>query len=201
MLLKTLIKPININLYSKFIRLKTVDSHNLINEFKFRCELAKTGGGYMAESMIKSQAIDENKVYVNSDLFLSNLKCYGFDYDYTLVHYKDSMLNLIYELCVQYLVDHLGYPHSLATSLKFDPNFAIRGLHFDQAKGLLFKLDQYSKIQAGAVFFGKRQVSYEEIVQIYGSRHLPSQYVKGSLASMSDRFSSAEVYLLLIYFT
>ena len=68
------------------------------------------------------------------------------------VTYKTSLLTLIHSLAVQYLVDNLGYPASISHSLKFDPDFAIRGLHYDRSKGLLMKIDQYAKIQPGYLY-------------------------------------------------
>ncbi|KAA0057631.1 pol protein [Cucumis melo var. makuwa] len=43
-------------------------------------------------------------IYVNKNLGLDNIQVYGFDYDYTLVHYSANLKYLIYDLAKEHLV-------------------------------------------------------------------------------------------------
>ncbi len=93
--------------------------------------------------------LDASGVFANSEMAARYVKCYGFDYDYTLANYSPAVLGTIYTLACTHLVQHLGYPEQLVTKCAYDPNFAIRGLHFDSQKGFLLKIDQFFKVQPG----------------------------------------------------
>lgn len=43
-------------------------------------------------------------VFVNNDLNLSDIKVYGFDYDFTLARYNNEVQRIIYDFCLDYLV-------------------------------------------------------------------------------------------------
>ena len=66
----------------------------------------------------------------------------------------------------------LQYPSAIK-GLKFDPNFAIRGLHCDIKKGYLMKIDAYNHIQLSSVHRWVGQLiiirSYMYIVTCRGS--------------------------------
>lgn len=49
-----------------------------------------------------------------------------------------------------------------------DPSFAIRGLAVDVEKGLLCKLSYIHQIAKRCVFRGRRKLSPEEVLQVYG---------------------------------
>lgn len=46
-------------------------------------------------------------VFANNELHLADIDVYGFDYDYTLAVYKESLHELIYELARDRLVNVL----------------------------------------------------------------------------------------------
>jgi len=87
----------------------------------------------------------------------------------------------------------------------YDPGFAIRGLYYDTDRGILLKLDYLNYIQPGkhsqltslsfltldAVYFGKRQLSTEEVIQAYGTYHLSYRYYE-RMRPMIDNFSLPE---------
>ena len=108
---------------------------------------------------------------MNNEISLKYIDVYGFDYDYTLAHYSDDLHVKIYDIAVQNLISMLGYPKQIK-SMKFDPHFAIRGLHFDTRKGLLMKLDSFSHIQIGAVYRGHQELNSWDVVSYYGGTHL-----------------------------
>lgn len=51
---------------------------------------------------------DESAVFTNSELSLKHVDVYGFDFDYTLVHYTKEVNKLIYELARDRLVEKLN---------------------------------------------------------------------------------------------
>ena len=57
---------------------------------------------------LRDHAINGQAVFTNSELSLKYIDVYGFDFDYTLVHYKQSVLRLIYGLAKNRLVEQLN---------------------------------------------------------------------------------------------
>ncbi|CAB1332863.1 unnamed protein product [Coregonus sp. 'balchen'] len=85
------------------------------------------------------------RVFVNRSVTLENIKCYGFDMDYTLAAYKSpDYEDLGFELLRDRLVS-IGYPHELLR-YNYDPTFPTRGLVFDTMYGNLLKVDSNGKI-------------------------------------------------------
>ncbi|CAE1141987.1 unnamed protein product [Acanthosepion pharaonis] len=91
---------------------------------------------------------DKNMI---SQLMLIKIEVYGFDYDYTLASYTPELHDLIYDLGRDSLVYNSKYPDGLR-KMKYDPNFAVRGLHYDVRKGLLMKIDSFHHIMLGTVY-------------------------------------------------
>lgn len=56
---------------------------------------------------LRDHVINRQAVFTNSELSLKYIDMYGFDFDYTLVHYKQSVLDLIYNLAKSRLVEQL----------------------------------------------------------------------------------------------
>ncbi|KAN0035361.1 hypothetical protein ACTA71_004626 [Dictyostelium dimigraforme] len=139
--------------------------------------------------------LDPQDVFINSELKLEEIDVFGFDYDYTLANYGDQVQHLIYDLAMSHLVDEQKYPMALK-EIKYDPSFAIRGLHFDVNYGLLMKLDFLNNIQAGAIYHGRRPLSKDEVIQIYGSMQLKRHYCDSFLKPMSDIFCLPEACLI-----
>ncbi|KAM9438647.1 cytosolic purine 5'-nucleotidase-like isoform 2-T2 [Salvelinus alpinus] len=87
----------------------------------------------------------QHKVFVNRSVTLENIKCYGFDMDYTLAAYKSpDYEDLGFELLRDRLVS-IGYPHELLR-YNYDPTFPTRGLVFDTMYGNLLKVDSNGNI-------------------------------------------------------
>uniref|UniRef100_A0A8C2I057 5'-nucleotidase, cytosolic II, like 1 n=1 Tax=Cyprinus carpio TaxID=7962 RepID=A0A8C2I057_CYPCA len=85
------------------------------------------------------------RVFVNRSLTLENIKCYGFDMDYTLAVYKSPEYeSLGFELLRDRLVS-MGYPHELLGYM-YDPSFPTRGLVYDTTYGNLLKIDSNGNI-------------------------------------------------------
>ncbi|XP_064394652.1 5'-nucleotidase domain-containing protein 2-like [Halichondria panicea] len=150
---------------------------------------------------LRDHAINGQAVFTNSELSLKYIDVYGFDFDYTLVHYKQSVLRLIYGLAKNRLVEQLNYPTCIR-ELSFDPSFAIRGLHCDIKRGYVMKVDAYNHIQLTSVYRGHEPVSTEEVVAAYGGTHVPmtvmdslSRSSTWKLTQFLDLFSIPETAL------
>lgn len=72
--------------------------------------------------------IEQEAVYANSYVDMGAVDTVGFDYDYTLVTYTETLLELIYDMALRRLVEEKDYPREmLEVGLNFDPSFSIRG--------------------------------------------------------------------------
>ena len=86
------------------------------------------------------------KIFVNKNIDLSKIKCYGFDMDYTLCEYISPKFDeLAFHLSQQFLVQKLKYPEEIL-ALQYDASFPVRGLWFDRINGNLLKVDQFGEI-------------------------------------------------------
>jgi len=120
----------------------------------------------------------------------------GFDYDFTLASYKHTLQSLIYDRAKQYLLERLNYPEALS-SRSYDRNFAIRGLVFDQRRGVLLKLSYSQAISPDTAFLGRRRLSADELRELYGEAlHLDASYVTEHTKPLNDLFSLSEACLL-----
>ena len=84
-------------------------------------------------------------IYANNEISLRDVEVYGFDYDYTLAHYSDTLHPEIFNAARDLLVECYKYPEGIRR-YDYNPSFAIRGLHYDIQKvggppgGLIFLL-------------------------------------------------------------
>ena len=118
-------------------------------------EVRKNSEGYGSEDSqsddLESLGSDnkftnEEKIFINRNLDLSKIRCYGFDMDYTLCEYISPQFDeLAFTLARQWMVDTLGYSKAIL-DIEYDPQFPVRGLWFDRKAGNLLKVDQFGKI-------------------------------------------------------
>jgi hypothetical protein len=88
----------------------------------------------------------EEQIFVNKNLNLSKINCYGFDMDYTLCEYISPQFDeLAFALAKQWMVDNLGYSKDIL-DIEYNHQFGVRGLWFDRRGGNLLKVDQFGKI-------------------------------------------------------
>ncbi|PNF26601.1 5'-nucleotidase domain-containing protein 3 [Cryptotermes secundus] len=154
--------------------------------------------------------VNKRAVFACNELDLKEVNVYGFDYDYTLAHYKPSMDFLLYNLGRDTLIQKHKYPAGIA-ELEYKPGFAVRGLHYDVEKGLLLKIDSFLQIQLGTVYRGLSPVSDEEVLRLYKNRVIPIAYVESQvknvrgqrlhdvkikMVQLADLFSVPEMSLL-----
>ncbi|XP_061469951.1 5'-nucleotidase domain-containing protein 2-like isoform X2 [Rhineura floridana] len=148
--------------------------------------------------------LNPSTIYSNNEISLSNIGVYGFDYDYTLALYSPALHSCIYNTARDILVEQYKYPKGI---LKYEywPNFAIRGLHYDIAKGLLMKIDAFHYIQLGTVYRGLKPVPDDEVLEMYdGTHHIPLHQASGfygkgpAIKQFMDIFSLPEMTLLAV---
>uniref|UniRef100_A0A674A853 5'-nucleotidase domain containing 2 n=1 Tax=Salmo trutta TaxID=8032 RepID=A0A674A853_SALTR len=146
--------------------------------------------------------LNPSTIYANNEVDLDEVEIYGFDYDYTLALYSNTLDTMIYNTARDFLVKHYKYPEGIS---KYDyiPNFAARGLHYDIQKGLLMKIDAFHYIQLGTVYRGLNPVPDEEVLELYGgTNHVPLEEVSGFygkgpvMKQFMDVFSIPEMTLL-----
>ena len=88
----------------------------------------------------------KDQVFVNRSLDLSQIRCYGFDMDYTLCEYISPQFDeLAFNLAKKFLVDNKSYSSDVL-KLEYNPMFPVRGLWFDKIRGNLLKVDHFGKI-------------------------------------------------------
>eukprot|EP00898_Chlorokybus_atmophyticus_P007300 jgi/Chlat1/7571/Chrsp63S09149 len=163
----------------------TVHEHNIINNDAKAC-------GRQCSPPLQ----DPSGVFANSSLRLDLIKVYGFDFDYTLAHYGDSLHPLIYASAIEHLVKELRYPDGIM-KLEYDSSFPIRGLHYDRLRGYLFKLDFFHCIERGSAFFGRRRVQREQLERDYGGGlDISPDYQKDHLVALMDLFCLSEICLI-----
>ncbi|KAL9224606.1 hypothetical protein vseg_000625 [Gypsophila vaccaria] len=157
-------------------------------------DAAKERFSIIPEALKSMPRMNPDGIYVNKNLRLDNVQVYGFDYDYTLAHYSANLQTLIYDLAKEHLVNELRYPES-CLKFKYDHTFPIRGLYYDKLKGCLLKLDFFGSIEPDGCYFGRRRLSREEIIEMYGTRHIGRDQARG-LVSLMDFFCFSEACLI-----
>jgi HAD superfamily 5'-nucleotidase-like hydrolase len=155
---------------------------------------------------LKEHSVDSQDIFANDELSLKRVNVYGFDYDFTLVHYKREVNELIYNRAKEILVDRMAYPSDIKnlSHFKFNPDFAIRGVHLDKRHGLLMKMDAYHRIQLSSVYRGHQLVDSSQVIERYGGAHVPlysdhqhqdSMKLSHNHIQFLDSFSKPEVAL------
>ncbi|MES3038957.1 MAG: HAD-IG family 5'-nucleotidase [Bdellovibrionota bacterium] len=110
------------------------------------------------------------RVFVNRTLNMKRIKYIGLDMDHTLIRYQsDNFERLSHSIIMSKLIKSKGYPETLR-SLKFDYDFAIRGLVIDRKKGNLLKLNRYTAIRAS--YHGLKPLDYKTHQKLYRSTYI-----------------------------
>uniref|UniRef100_A0A4W4GHP2 5'-nucleotidase, cytosolic II, like 1 n=1 Tax=Electrophorus electricus TaxID=8005 RepID=A0A4W4GHP2_ELEEL len=144
-------------------------------------------------------------VFINKSVNLGNIKCYGFDMDYTLAIYKSPEYeSLGFEMLRDRLVS-IGYPHELLR-YTYDSTFPTRGLVYDTAYGNLLKVDSHGNVLVcthGFTYLRGTCLCREEVHQYY-----PNQFIQRDDTErfyiLNTLFNLSETYLyacLVDFFT
>uniref|UniRef100_A0A3Q2R2B6 5'-nucleotidase, cytosolic II, like 1 n=1 Tax=Fundulus heteroclitus TaxID=8078 RepID=A0A3Q2R2B6_FUNHE len=129
-------------------------------------------------------------VFVNRSLTLENIKCYGFDMDYTLAMYKSpDYESMGFELIRDRMVS-IGYPHELLR-YSYDPSFPTRGIVFDTTLGNLLKVDSNGNVLVCS--HGFRFLREEDIDYYYPNKFIQRDdtdrfYILNTLFNLSETY-------------
>lgn len=146
-------------------------------------------------SAIGSSINPYDSVYVNNYVNLQQVQVVGFDLDYTLATYSDSLQELIYKLAMDILVSSFGFPSCLK-DVPHASSYAIRGLSVDMQHGLLCKLSHLQRVAVNATYKGKKALDLSEIEELYGeSRHVPYNRLE-HMRPLYDLYSIVEANLI-----
>uniref|UniRef100_A0A3Q2Q219 5'-nucleotidase, cytosolic II, like 1 n=1 Tax=Fundulus heteroclitus TaxID=8078 RepID=A0A3Q2Q219_FUNHE len=135
-------------------------------------------------------AVQIRKVFVNRSLTLENIKCYGFDMDYTLAMYKSpDYESMGFELIRDRMVS-IGYPHELLR-YSYDPSFPTRGIVFDTTLGNLLKVDSNGNVLVCS--HGFRFLREEDIDYYYPNKFIQRDdtdrfYILNTLFNLSETY-------------
>uniref|UniRef100_A0A7S4AAZ1 5'-nucleotidase domain-containing protein n=1 Tax=Pseudo-nitzschia australis TaxID=44445 RepID=A0A7S4AAZ1_9STRA len=137
-----------------------------------------------------------DSIFANTYVDLGNVDTVGFDYDYTLVHYTEELLTLLYSMALTRLVNDRHYPtEMLSCGLQYDSYFSIRGLAVDRETGWICHLSYTHKV--AVAWEGREKVSTSRIFEEYrGKRGLNPRERKARLKPLNDLFSMAECCLI-----
>ncbi|KAL2936161.1 hypothetical protein RDABS01_011667 [Bienertia sinuspersici] len=178
----------------KVLRIEDEVPEDEVAKIRREFDAAKQSFLKIPHALNSMKKMNPGGIYVNKNLRLDNVQVYGFDYDYTLAHYSANVQALIYDLAKEHLVNELRYPES-CLKFKYDHNFPIRGLYYDKLKGCLMKLDFFGSIEPDGCYFGRRKLKREEIIEIYGTRHI-GRHQASALVSLMDFFCFSEACLI-----
>ncbi len=110
------------------------------------------------------------KVFALRNLPLGQIRAVGFDMDYTLARYRSPEIDeLAFRKAIRLLVRERAYPLWLLEA-PYDPDYAVRGLVLDGARGNLLKVDRERQVVRAA--HGARPMEPAEMNGIYGRRRL-----------------------------
>ncbi|XP_052784344.1 5'-nucleotidase domain-containing protein 3-like isoform X2 [Mya arenaria] len=148
----------------------------------------------------ESEKYNKSGVFVNNEICLADIRVYGFDYDYTIAQYTDELHYVLYDLGKESLITNNKYPEEIKAQ-RFNPQYILRGLHYDIRKGLLMKIDSYHHIQLGTVYRGTTQLSDTEVLELYQGTHVPIEdmntfYGSGPMHQLVDMFAPPEMNLI-----
>ncbi|MFH1680662.1 MAG: HAD-IG family 5'-nucleotidase [Candidatus Eisenbacteria bacterium] len=132
------------------------------------------------------------RVFVNRNLRLKSIGAIGFDLDHTLAHYDPVPVeDLAFRVTQQRLVRKRGYPAAIA-SIRYDPEFVIRGLVIDHLRGNILKMDYHNFVTRA--FHGRKELSREKL-GLYRRRRVSLS--SKNYSSVDTLFHLPEVYLYL----
>ncbi|MFZ4404077.1 MAG: HAD-IG family 5'-nucleotidase [Pseudobdellovibrionaceae bacterium] len=118
----------------------------------------------------KNKSITHPKVFINRTLNLKKIRYIGVDMDHTLIRYNsENFEKLSHATMIDKLVRRKNYPETLR-QLKFDYNFAVRGLVIDRPRGNLLKLNRYGAIRS--CYHGLQPLDFKTHQKLYKSKYI-----------------------------
>jgi 5'-nucleotidase len=133
------------------------------------------------------------RIYVNRNLKLSKIGLIGFDLDHTLAEYEGPLVEeLAFDCTKGKLVEKWGYP-DWVDSIRYDPDYVIRGLVLDKVRGNVLKMDYHNYVSR--VYHGRRRLSESQTRRAYRSDRV--RVSSPSFVSVDTLFELPEIYLFM----
>lgn len=141
--------------------------------------------------------ISPSTVFANNEVNMKKIDTYGFDYDYTLAQYSKVLAPHLYQMILTNLVTKKHYP-KIILNCKFNPKFAVRGIHYDFNACLFFKLSSTFQIDRTSIHRGNRLLGQHEVQEYFknyhhGSSHVTRKYLDDNTYHLVDLFSIPEL--------
>jgi len=137
-------------------------------------------------------------VFTNTELRLSDIDVFGFDYDYTLAPYTTSLDEMIAQKIINSLIDKHHYPVELR-NVEYDHSFIKRGVHYDINAGIFLKVDAYHRIQTDSVYEAFTPLTHEEVEKRYPSRTVifskPGSNTYDNVRQIIDIFERPQLFV------
>jgi HAD superfamily 5'-nucleotidase-like hydrolase len=119
----------------------------------------------LRQGLAQAVAPPSRRIFVNRALRLEKIRCIGFDLDWTVApYYRLPIEELIFELALDRMVAHLGYPGTVRRA-EFRPHFPHRGLIVDREAGVVLKMDRHRYV--GRAYLGREQLERRERSRLY----------------------------------
>jgi HAD superfamily 5'-nucleotidase-like hydrolase len=109
------------------------------------------------------------RIYVNRNLRLKNIRAIGFDMDHTLAVYKPLPLDKLAFNITRDKLCEIGYP-SEVKRLSYQPSFVSRGLVVDIRRGNIMKMDRHRYVVDAS--HGTRRIPPEMRRELYASTQI-----------------------------
>jgi len=126
-------------------------------------------------------------VFCTRSLDLKDIKCIGYDMDYTLIDYKMEVWE---ERAYHYSKEELqakGFP---VRGLQFNPELVCRGLIVDKENGNVLKVDRFGYVRRA--MHGTRMLSRSETFEQYGRDQVDVDLRSDRWAFLNTLFSVSE---------
>jgi len=141
--------------------------------------------------------ISPSTVFANNEVNMSKIDTYGFDYDYTLAQYSKVLAPHLYTMILTNLVKQMHYPE-LILKCRFNPKFAVRGIHYDFNACLFFKLSSTLQIDRTSIHRGNKILNQDEVHEYFknyhhGGSHVTRKYLDDNTYHLVDLFSIPEL--------
>ncbi len=119
---------------------------------------------------------------------MASIRAIGFDMDHTLAIYdRENFEELAFNITLEKFIE-AGYPKDLL-SLKFNPNFIIRGLLVDINRGNILKVDGHKYVKVA--YHGRKKLDRETRRSLYNSQ----SYKADDFVSVDTFFALSEIQL------
>lgn len=128
-------------------------------------ELEPPRGELLRHTLAQGAPAVGRRVFTNRNLRMEKIRQIGFDLDWTLANYDhEAMSALAFELTLDRLVSHHGYPRKILRS-DYRSHFARRGLMIDKQAGTVLKMNRHRYV--GRAYYGREFLGGQERARLY----------------------------------